>query len=146
MSSSIGPAYAALFDLASGAAGFAGVQVTDGPPGDHEAQEVVALLDLVDGDEEPRVLGNLMMEETYGIEVGIKAHHPSSTSASEVRARVTEMRDVLYAALAQDVSLGSAVRTALPSSFSLVIREAEGGGWVGYARVVIDCVARVSLT
>lgn len=145
MPSSISAARLALFDRLSVAGGLAGVQITYGRPTDHEEPEVVALLGVRDPEEEPATLGAGRKDETYQLEVGIKAHSRDG-EAAEVDLRAYALADAVAEAVEGkgDYTLGGTVLWAYAAGPTGVgAQAAEGGGWVCFLTVLVTCRARI---
>ncbi len=122
-----------------------GVQVTYGPPDAYETQEVVALMGVRNPDEEPVSLGAGRKDETYQLEVAVKAHNPAGT-AQEVNDRGRAIADVVVDEIegSGNYSLGGSVMWALcEPSTTLGPQPAQGGGWVIFLTVLVTCKARI---
>lgn len=145
MNSSISAARVGLFaKLVAGFEDDTAVQVEFGPPGAYEEQEVVALLGVVDPDEEPAAIGQRHKEEVYSLEVGVKAHDPAGTAQS-VDLRGFTIADGVRGVVADNITLSGAVRTALVTSQTTDgAVQAEGGGWVIFIRILIECHQRIA--
>lgn len=144
MPSSVSPARRALFDALAASADLSAVQVTFGEPDAHEEQEVVAMLGVGDVDEESAALGNERREERYRIDVGVKVHDPAGDSRS-VDTRCFAYADAVRAVVAANLTLGGTVRTAhVVSQRSDGAQAAEGGGWVCFNLLAIECHARIT--
>lgn len=152
MGSSISAAQGVVFGRLSVAAALAAapprpaVQVTYGPPDAEEAQEVVALLGVRNPEEEPVSLGAGGKDETYQLEVKVKAHDPAAT-AQEVNERGWAIADVVVDEVegSGDYTLDGSVMWALCEPTTTPgVQPAQGGGWVIFLTVLITCRARIS--
>ncbi len=151
MSSSISAARQALFARLDAADTLGSAQITFGPPAEYEEQEVVALLGVQDPREEPAAIGQLMKEEEYDLEVGVKVHDPAG-DAADVDARGFALADAVCALLEpadRNLTLDGTVRTALVASMTTNgAMPAEGpdgtaAGWVIFLRILIRCAQRI---
>jgi hypothetical protein len=165
MSSSIGPARAALYALLVAAAGTTGnplnngagsaVQVVFGPPDQYEENEVVGILGIRQPVEAAIVLGPQpnVRDEQYAIEVAIKTYDPAGTALS-VEARWQEMYDAVRDVILANPRLSDTVQWALPTG-----QESDGPrrplkdspqpgegafepGWVMRLDMHVNCKAR----
>lgn len=151
MTTSIGAARVALYDLLAAVSWPANtdptdsVQVSFGLPGDEEHREVVALMGVEDSDEEPGALGQRRQEESYRLVVGIKVHDPGAPDAQTVDARGWLLYETVRQVVLGNLALGGAVRTALPSGRrGPGTQPAEGGGFVFFVELFVDCAQRVT--
>lgn len=148
MASTISAARSALFTLLEantwpGAA----PQVTFGPPDAYEEPEVVALLGVVNPEEDIAVFGGPRpRDERFILVVATKAHDPAGTAAA-VDARgwvlADEVRRIVYAnqTLTDTLTSGWARIQSQTSEGALPV---EGGGWLCIVRVAVLCQARVA--
>lgn len=152
MGSSISTAQGVVFARLTASSGLAAasprpaVQVTYGPPDAHEDQEVVALFGVRNPEEEPVSLGAGGKDETYQLEVKVKAHDPAGT-AQEVNDRGWAIADVVVDEIegSGDYTLDDTVMWALCEPTTTEgVRPAQGGGWVIFLTVLITCRARIS--
>lgn len=143
--------YARLAALTVAAGSLENVQVTFGPPGAHEEQQVIAFLGILDASEQPGALGAQRREETYDIELGVKVHDPTedADNAKVVFDRSRALIDVIESTVhgsTAGLTLGGTVRTAQVSSTRTEgVLPAQGGGWVVFWRVLVTCAARISV-
>jgi hypothetical protein len=140
---------AAAYPVAEGRS----VQVTYGPPGAREGQDVVAMLGVRNPDEEPKQLGNLNKEETFWLVVGVKAHWvapPGETEAEQaeaVDARGFAIADVVRGVVGttrSNLRLGPSYLAQVVSQETEGVQPAQGGGWVIFIQVIFECRARIS--
>jgi len=157
MSSAIGAARGALFDLLEAAAPVsstqapAKVQVTYGPPDAYEDQELLTLAGVETPDEDTAALGNHARDENFVLVVGVKAHDPAGTARS-VDARGWVLAEIPRTVVAANRTLGGTVQTAevasirhddrTPDGVAPVI--APGSGYVTFLRVAVRCWARIT--
>ncbi len=148
MASTISAARAALFALLD-ANTYPGArpQITFGPPDAYEEPEVVAMLGVESPDEEAAALGAQRREEVYVLIVGVKAHDPAGTAAS-VDARgfalADSVRSTIHATntsrtLTNNVRSAEVIRQATDG-----VQPAEGGGWVIFLRLAVQCRQRIT--
>lgn len=146
MTSSISAARQNLHALLAGEPELADpVQVAYGAPSGHEAAEVVAMLGVqTPSAEEARGLGQRRVEESYVLEVAVKVHDPGAETAEAVDLRGFALADVVRQVVRANITLDAAVRTALVvSQGSEGAQPAQGGGWVIFVTLGVECKARV---
>lgn len=144
MASSISGARAALFELLAAESELDGVQRTFGPPAAYEEQQVVSLLGLRDSDEDDAALGAQRHEETYELEIALKAHDPAGTAES-VDARGFAIADIVRRVVHSNRTLNATVRDARVISQTTVgVQAAEGGGWVIFLSLFVRCRQRIT--
>jgi hypothetical protein len=148
MASTISAARAALYALlAANTYPGAAPQVTFGPPDAYEEPEVIAMLGVESPDEEAAALGAQRREEIYGLVVGVKAHDPAGTAAT-VDARGFALADSVRAAVHATTTgrtLSSTVRTAeIARQTTDGVQPADGGGWVIFIRLLVECRQRIT--
>jgi len=146
VTSSISPARQNLFAALHGYSDLGDpVQVTYGAPSSHEAAEVVAMLGVqTPSAEEQRGLGQRRVEETYVLDVAVKVHDPGADQAEAVDLRGFDLADAVRQVVRQNITLDGAVRTALVvSQSSEGAQPAQGGGWVIFVKLGVECKARV---
>lgn len=146
MASSIRLARSNLYDLLAASASLTGVQVTFGAPSAYEAPEVVAVLGFGPIGDEPAALGQRRQAETYRIEVRIKKHDPAASTGQPVELRAMALYDAVWNVVHDNPTLSGAVTIAFPGGGdnSEGAQSAEGGGWVMFASLFVECTARIS--
>lgn len=156
MPSSMGPAAEALDALLAAAAWPAPTpQLVFGPPAEYEEQQVVSVLGIDDPGEESAALGNQRRDENYVLDVRIKVHDPSATTAREVFLRGLALREVVRATVAANSTLKGTVMSAQVVGGGLtdgvggtgttaIALPAHGGGWVAFGAARVACRARIT--
>lgn len=146
MPSSIRPARANLFSALTAAPWPAPApQVVFGAPDAYEEQQVVAILGFGPVGDEPAAIGQRRQEETYRIEVAVKVHDPAASTGADVEARAMALYDVARDVASDNPTLGGAVTIARPAGTdeSPGAQSAEGGGWVMFVSLFVECTARI---
>jgi len=134
-----------LLDTAAAAAsgtGLEGFQVSWGDPQAFEDQKVVTL-DGWTQTEEWAGIGGQKRAETYDLRLRLKVHDPAGTAES-VDQQVTAAVDAVRALLASNVVLAGAGTWAHLSGHETDDERsgpAEGGGFVVFARLTVNCHA-----
>lgn len=157
MSSSIGPARAALYSLLAAAANTAGnplrgVQIAFGPPDQFEQQEVVGIVGIRRPVETAIVLGPQpnVRDEQYNIEIAVESYDPAGTSQS-VDARCCAMYEAVREVVLSDPTLQGVLKfgafpTGQESDGPQRPRRADGPGlepgWVMRLDLLVECRAR----
>lgn len=152
MSSSIKAARANLYTLlaaqTAAAAPLENVQVTFGQPNAYEEQRVVAILGFGPVGDEPAAIGQRRQDETYRITVAIKVHDPAATTGQEVEDDAMGLYDAVWNVVHDNPTLSGAVTFCFPGGgdASEGAQPAEGGGWVVFVNIGVDCTARIART
>jgi hypothetical protein len=148
MASTISDAWNQLHTLlvAAQSSSLAGVQVAAGDPGQHEEQEVVAVLGWGNVNENAAAIGNDPREERYRIDVGVKAHDPSGTAlsvATRLLAISDAVRDVVKAnrRLVGEVMCQVATRRSDGPVPALGSDGQTLQGYVCFDRIQVECWA-----
>lgn len=146
MASSIRLARSNLYNALAAAPALAGVQVVFGAPAAYEEQEVVAVLGFGPVGDEPAAIGQHRQEETYRIEVRIKAHDPAADTGQSVELRAMALYDACWNVVHDNKTLGGAVTFCFPGGgdSSPGPQAAEGGGWVEFVSLFVVCTARIA--
>lgn len=149
MASTISAAHAALYALlAANTYPGAQPQVTYGPPDAYEEPEVVAMLGVEAPAEDPAVIGGARpRDEVFVIVIGVKAHDPAGTAQTvftRCMALADEVREVVYANQTLTGSLTAPGWARIESQTTDFAQQADGGGWVAFARVRVLCRARIA--
>ncbi len=145
MGSSIGLARRNLHAALAARSGLADVQVTYGPPVAYEEHDVVSLVGLLGPSEDDAALGDNERDESYRIQVLIKAHRPAG-DALDVDARGFALAEEVRGTVAADRTLGGAVWHAAVVSTTCDdgVQPADGGGFVIFLEAHVLCRARIT--
>lgn len=147
MASTIAAARQALYYLLVAEPLLAGVQISYGAPANHEEPEVVALLGVRNITEEPEQLGMIRKEETYLLDVGVKAHSRTADAATtDARGfAIAEAVRGVAGTTRTNITLSGTVRTAMVVNEETEgVQPAEGGGWVIFLLLQFECSARIT--
>lgn len=148
MPSSISAARVALYNLLAAAPALAGVQVTFGEPAAYEEQEVVAVMGFGPVGDEPAAIGQRRQQEGYRVEVKMKKHDPAASTGQVVEQRAMALYDAVWNVVHDNATLGGSVTFAFPggADSSPGAQPAQGGGWVMFVSLFVDCTARIART
>ena len=147
MASSIRLARSNLYDLLAAAPALSTAQRTFGRPDAYVAQQVVAVLGFGPIGDEPAALGQRRQAETYRIEVAMKYHDPAATTGQAVEVGLMALYDGVWNVVHDNPTLNGAVTFAFPGGGDTsdgAEPDPEGGGWVAFASLFVECTARIS--
>lgn len=139
-------ARANLYDLLDAAPVLSTVQRVFGEPSAYEEQQVVAVLGFGPVGDEPAAIGQRRQEERYRIEVKIKAHDPAADDGQAVEDIAFDLYDAVWNVVHDNPTLDDAVTFCFPGGgdSSEGAQAAEGGGWVMFVSLFVECTARIA--